>query len=85
MHLRDAIAVAIIVLAPTSTMGGSNVDPFVKEAAQQHEARRAAVQERQERVERWQERQRQREIDHPSIIDDDDDADDDLKATARRP
>jgi hypothetical protein len=85
MRLSPIIAVVIVILAPLSAMAGEGVDAFATEAKEQNAARRAEMKDREEGVERSQEGQRQREIDHPSIVDDDDledDLKDDLEAGA---
>jgi hypothetical protein len=62
-------AAAAILLVPILAFAG-NKDAFRFEAQQQHDARKADLNEIQEKQERTEELQKQREFDHPEVLTD---------------
>ena len=77
--MRYLLSLATVYLFVTPLYAGSvpsnSKDPFGGEAPEQRQARKAELRDRQEREERVHDIQRQHEVDHPEMNDDERDED----------
>jgi hypothetical protein len=65
------LAVLVVAVAPTHEAVGGSADPFLKQRRDQAAARKAEYRDERDHLEALEERRRERELDHPEMIFDD--------------